>query len=135
MAAGASSDFAYPGRSRAVLSPPLITNLLEPTVYQTAPPVTRLLYRDSRLHYNFRATETPHSSGLSLGALGKDDLFPLRRIVHQMRMASLRPPESVRNEKRASDLVSYCDYLQGKRQPNILTSLFDLVGPPPSGAS
>ena len=101
---------------------------LESTAYLSTPSLTRLLYRENRFSHDFSSSALPPYAGLGIGNLGQDEgLFPLRRIVHQMRVASIKSPAIVRNMKKRSDIVPYCDYLHGKRQPNILTSIFDLA--------
>lgn len=126
-----TSDFGRPGRrpypsgSSAEHSASLLAIPLES--FEIAPPVTRLLYEERRLHFDFLASGADGRDGLALTGLGHNDMFPLRRIASQMRLVSMRAPASVRNTKKRSELQPYCEYLRGKKQVRLVDSLLNLT--------
>ena len=136
------NDFDFPGKrtfgSDSVFAS--VSSVSQASLYsverpefQQVPPVGRLLYRDacavifclsrlsapSRLHFNFYDSRVPAIARLRVAdEFGDSDILPLKRIIHQMHIASLQPPKSTVSIKRTSELMPYCDYLtEAKRTP------------------
>lgn len=114
-------DFVYPGEAKRRWTEPTNVAVLQArpsTPFQPAPHVSRLLYYETKLHFDFLAGSSRKDElGLELSLLGESELITLQRLATQMKLASIQAPQAqpMKTVRKKSQLPSYCAYLQGAR--------------------